>query len=432
MKRFSINIIIYIFSFALLLFLTLNKHSKRELFHYRSEIYSDKAGYYIYLPYLVNYNLDAKSLPKNIDKVIGGFKLDTVNNRLENKYTCGIAIMQLPFFVMANVIAPVFNQARTGFSEIYHYGIDISSIFYLLIGMILFSKILKKVFDIKELIGFGFSWILLLSTNLFWYGIDETGMSHVYSFFLFTLYTYLLINFFEDERRIIYLLIKMALIIGLIILVRPINILFLPIPLFLNIENIKDLKLRLVRLFSLRNTLVITIGSFLVFLPQLIYWKYTYGEYFHYSYGDENFDWFNPSLSVLLFSPGTGLFPFNPIYLLFCFVLLYMTLKKRNLYYGSVLLFLGLISYVFSCWWDPGYGCSFGSRVFTEYSFYLSIPLFVLMHEIVKKRKYFQFMSMSLLVIVSIYVNIKLNYSYDGCFYGQGIWDWEAYYKLLQ
>ena len=48
-----------VFSFIVItLFLTFNKHSKSGYYNYHSEIWADKAGYYVYLPAVFKFNFN--------------------------------------------------------------------------------------------------------------------------------------------------------------------------------------------------------------------------------------------------------------------------------------------------------------------------------------------------------------------------------------
>ena len=129
MKTKHLYIIVSLFFFGITLFLTFNKHSKSGYFNYHSEIWSDKAGYYVYLPAALNYNFNANNFPDSIDIKTGhGFRLDKANGKVVTKYTYGVALMQLPFFCMAKLLAEPLNMKNNGFSPIYHWSINIASV----------------------------------------------------------------------------------------------------------------------------------------------------------------------------------------------------------------------------------------------------------------------------------------------------------------
>jgi len=170
--------------FGVLLFLTFNKHSKSGYFNYHSEIWADKAGYYSYLPAALRFKFNPDNFPDSIDHKTGnGFNLDYKNKKVRTKYTYGVALLQLPFFCIADVLSNPLNFESNGFSPIYHWCINVASIFYLMLGLIFLFLFLKTSFGTQT--SFLVTISIFLGTNLFYYSIDETGMSHIYSFFLF-------------------------------------------------------------------------------------------------------------------------------------------------------------------------------------------------------------------------------------------------------
>jgi hypothetical protein len=223
------------------------------------------------------------------------------------------------------------------------------------------------------------------------------------------------------NQKIIYYLL-FGLIVGLIIIVRPINIIFLPVFIILNPLKVSDIK------NNLRNLSLVSISALIVIIPQLIYWKYSYGNYFHYSYGEEGFsNIFAPKLLQLWFSTNNGLFIYNPLIILVLIGLAYYYKEapKKSIIIGIYFL---LISFVFSSWHDWGYGCSYGCRPYVEYYSILALPFGFFIR---KLNTNFSFKPVMLsLLIISIIYNQKLIFSYDGCWYGSN-WDWSELIKLV-
>jgi hypothetical protein len=86
------------FILGFFIFLSLNRHSKSGIQNYHSEIWADKAGYYIYLPAFFIYNFQVDGLPAEIDKKTGnGFIVR--DGKIITKYTYGVALLQAPFFI---------------------------------------------------------------------------------------------------------------------------------------------------------------------------------------------------------------------------------------------------------------------------------------------------------------------------------------------
>ncbi|MFC2113882.1 hypothetical protein ACFLRI_00880 [Bacteroidota bacterium] len=427
---FKTNFIKYFITvgFAILaLYLTFNKHKNSGYFNYHSEIFGDKAGYYVYLPATFNFKFDPHQFPDTIDKRTGdGFRLDYLNNKVVTKYTCGIAILQTPFYLMAEKLARNARSKPSGFSLYHHKCVNVASIFYLVLGFLFLARFLGKYYKTHIIVFVLLT--LFLGTNLYYYSIEDTGMTHVYSFSLFCMYLFFL-------QKTDYLLTSNAwqfllfgILSGLIILIRPTNAIFLTTNFFLFSNGKQDVLDRIKRLFQFK--LIFTIIGFgLISTPQLLYWEYLQGSPLYYSYGEEGFKWLNPQPMLSWFSPNNGLFIYTPIYVIIILSLILMIKKKiRN---GVYILFLFLLlTYVLSSWWVWHFGCSFGGRSYVEYYAIMSIPLAYLMSKISYSKKLYLIGFCSFIVVCSVY-NLKMTYAYDKCFFGEMYWDWATYLKLL-
>ena len=111
------------------IFLSLNRHSRSGIQNYHSEIWADKAGYYIYLPSLLIYNFHTERMPTEIDKKTGnGFFIE--DGKIITKYTYGVALLQAPFFIVCHGVSKLFGFNDDGFSLPYHKAINISEVIY--------------------------------------------------------------------------------------------------------------------------------------------------------------------------------------------------------------------------------------------------------------------------------------------------------------
>ena len=164
----------------------------------------------------------------------------------------------------------------------------------------------------------------------------------------------------------------MALLLGLIVLCRPINGLvglFL-IPLA---GNVRTLKIGLLDIFSSVKAWAISLLLFVGIVGiQLVIYKISTGSFFVYSYQEEGFNFSDPHFFDILFSYKKGLFLYTPMLLLGLFSVFYF-LRSKSFFSISWLMFFVGITYVFSSWWMWFYGGSFSSRVYVEY-----IPIFIL------------------------------------------------------
>ena len=120
MRKQLLNVILFVLMSGVLIFLTFNRHSKSGYYNYHSELWADKAGYYVYLPASLKYNFKANDFPDSIDMKVGyGFKLDLEENKVLTKYTYGVAFLQSFFYLLADSLSTSVNQKADGFSPIF-------------------------------------------------------------------------------------------------------------------------------------------------------------------------------------------------------------------------------------------------------------------------------------------------------------------------
>lgn len=415
-KKKRYFVLVFICFYAVCSLLSLNRHSKANVFNYHSEIFSDKSGYYIYLPTVFIYNFDAEKLPSQIDKKTGfGFTIDSSSNKIVTKYTYGVALMQSPFFLVAHLLAKPLGFSPDGFSFVYNKMIDFAGVFYADLALIfLFLFLIRYVSKRTAIIALCG---LFLGTNLFYYSIFDTGMSHVYSFFLFSVFLYLSGFIFKSGRTGLIDII-FGLVIGLIIIVRPINVIFLPVFFMFNQPDWKEIK------SLIKPILTIACSATILVIPQLLYWKYLSGHFFIYSYPNEGFtNVLCPKMLNLWFSTNNGLFLFSPLVIFILSGFIFMR-KAFPLWTIILSLYFIFISYVFSSWWSWSYGCSYGSRPFVEYYTLFSLPFCFSIDYILKSK--WRLYLLGTVFIFCVAWNLKLIFSYDGCWYG-GDWDWQHF-----
>ena len=153
-----------------------------------SEFNSDKIGYYIYLPAAFINGFYKEDFPKNL-AADSNWGFSYYENKLFTKYSSGVAILILPFFLILHLILLLFGYNASGFSPPYHILVNITAAFYLALGIIAIYRFMR--FYLKKNSSLFTILVLLFSTNLYYYASFETLMSHVYSFSLFSIFLYL-------------------------------------------------------------------------------------------------------------------------------------------------------------------------------------------------------------------------------------------------
>lgn len=362
------NRVVWFSLFAVFVFLAFNRNWKFGFYNYHDEIWADKAGYHVFLPATFIYHWDAAKMPPGADyNTGGGFRTDAWRNGILTKYPPGVAIMRVPFFLAAHAWAHISGVPADGFSPPYHAAAIIAGVTYAFAGLYFLWRLLLLLNNRKM------AWLgvtgTLLGTNLFYYIVEEPGLSHVYSFFLMAWLLWQL-RLFQLSEKPLHLY-AAALAMGLIFSVRPVNMLFLsPFLLwwvvFHGRESFSNIFL------WLRAAAIAAIPV----LPWLLYRIYLKKHGFE-PYGEEGFIyWRSPHVWKVLFAPENGFFPMSPFFLLLI-PCLFILMRKTAGNYRSLALTTGgifaLITLTYASWWAWGLACGFGHRGFIDF-----YPLFVL------------------------------------------------------
>ena len=363
------------------------------LFYYHSwkennALLGDAGGYYLYLP-AVFIQHDLHDLKKTVyEKAIAvGVHRDSTqeitdvgevyfyNGHPVIKYTCGIAIMESPAFLMARLIAKTFKYPDTGFSLVFVLLLHVWNLFIAFAGLYLLSKLLSIYFIRQDAIIALTVLALALGTNLYHFVVYNIGMSHAYLFALYAILLYSTNSFYKKFS------LKHACTIGLsagmITLIRPNEIICLFIPFLYGVQSIPNLKQRAMILFHSRGVYFAVFIFGLCALPQLFYWKSLTGHWVYYSYANEGFDFLHPQIFSGLFKFKNGWLPYTPI-MIFALLGIPVMLFKKSPTALATLVFLPTHIYIIYSWWCWNYINGLGSRPMVETYALLIIPLAVI------------------------------------------------------
>ena len=192
----------------------------------------------------------------------------------------------------------------------------------------------------------------------------------------------------------------LALVLGLIVLIRPINGLIVFFCLYIAGSWKNFVLIFSNRIKKWKSTLLAVFLFLTVVSIQFIIYKISTGHFFVYSYAQEGFDFTSPHFVDILFSYKKGLFLYTPIYfiaLLGGYYLFHQSIFRFISWFG----FFMLITYVFSSWWMWFYGGSFSSRVYVEYiSLFMLLMAIALQHIKSKKLKNSYIALIGILVVV--------------------------------
>jgi hypothetical protein len=337
-------------------------------------IRSDGSGYYAYLPSLFLYDSDYLKSAKVEQKNHGTEQLAPTylyygkNHRVINKYYPGVSLIQLPAFGGAVLFSWLSGLPIDGYSPVFQFFFLLGSIFYTLLGVYYLLLIANKM----KLSGVKTVLICFLTTPLFFYSIDAPSFSHHYSFTFFTIFIYHLL--FQLEKPNLKRTIILALLLSVLVLIRPTNILILLVIPFL-CGSWKDFMKLFRWQLQVKQLGLFSLSFFTVLSLLLIISKIQTGSWVNWSYKGEGFDFSSPKIWQHWFSFRVGLFVHTPIFLLSLIVL---WVDKSFTFFEkySWSIFLIVVTFVLSSWWCWDYSTSFGNRPYTEFTFILLLPLF--------------------------------------------------------
>ncbi|MGM0497690.1 MAG: hypothetical protein ACQESJ_07205 [Bacteroidota bacterium] len=335
----------------------------------------DIKAYYSYLPAVFIYNdltLEFTDTNSRLYDKTWPVNLPNGNKLIVASY--GLSVMYAPFFLIAHAYASLSGTYEAdGYTMPYELALNFSSVFFFIIGLFFLRKLLHRYFNdwITALV------ILLLGvgTNLSFYVTYEAAMSHSYSFALITIFVYYVIKWYESPTR------KMAVLLGflfgLVVLIRPTNILVLLFLILWDVQSWQGLKERILFFLKRFDYVLIMLAMFLlVWSPQFAYWKMITDKWIFYSYGakEASFYWHNPQIWNILFSYKKGWFVYTPIMFIAFIGIFFLPYRLKSAFW-AVLVFILANIYVQSTWWSWWFGGGFGIRTFVDSYGIMAIPL---------------------------------------------------------
>ncbi|MBU0764380.1 MAG: hypothetical protein KJ607_06060, partial [Bacteroidetes bacterium] len=387
---------------------------------------SDVVSYYSYLPAILIHKDPRLSFLDNPPADFNGvyWPGKAPNGNYVIKYSMGLAICYSPFFLLAHGAAHILGYDTQGFSAPYRFAVQISAVFYLILGLLLLRRLLSRHF--AEKVVFFTLLCILFGTNLFYYSSIEAAMTHAYTFSFIAAFLCLLDSWLEQITLPKTLLIGFLL--GLITLIRPSDCIIIVFFFLWKITSLNDLKARV--LMFIRHypfILLMACMALLVWLPQMLYWKYVTGQYLYYSYGTgERFFFNNPQIIRGLIGFRKGWFIYTPV-MAFAFIGIPFLLWRYKRYFIAILVFTLLNIYIVLSWWCWWYGGSFGLRAFIDSYCILAFPLAAFFSWIFDRPKIIRgitYLAFSFLIVL----NLFQTHQYYG---GKRLhWDsmtWEAY-----
>ena len=398
--------------------------------HYRypgfqSIFQSDGLGYYQYLPAIFLQH----------DIVRGQHYCVTLaDGRLLNKYSIGVSYLQAPFFFMANVWQYATNNADNGYSATYGFFILLGALIYCFLALLLIYKTLLPRFGF--LVSFLVPVLLFYGTNLIFYTLHESAMSHVYVFFLFALFAYRTPFFYQKPSfgNALWLAIPL----GIITVIRQYNLVVILYLFLYNITSWSDIRERFLYWLSKWYYGVFFIFTILLFfIPQMIYWHMVIGKWYIYAYGyaqsgPERFLYLsNPKIFEVIGGKVSGIYTYAPVLILSLAGMIMMAWKKSIDVWAIIAIHL-ITLYLISSWWCYAFDCGFGHRAFIDYYALFAIPMAFTLKKIINLRKLLLNGFLTATLVFLMYLNIRLSmmYGWDPCWTAPG-WTWKHYTNVI-
>jgi hypothetical protein len=348
-KKISVEILLILFCII----------ASNQLLNKKNQVIdADGRGYYEFLPATFiykdlhfNYLDTLKTEFYDSDFISTQFYPRLANGQRYDKYFIGTAILQAPFFAVAHGVTLLTkNGVSDGFSRPYQLGIFCAALFYLF-GGLLFIRGLLKSFEVNSFWVFMAQFGVVFCTSILNYVFWDAAYSHIYSFFLIAGFLYFVRSYFQCNSS--SSLAFAILFLGLIFLVRPINILvivFIPIL----SQDFSHFLTAMKGVFTtkIRTTSWSILAVICLFQIQCLVWYFQTGNWIQYAYGDESFNWSNPHFIDFLFSYRKGFFLWAPwFFVCMCLAVVLLIIQRK---WKQGMYFLGsfsLLIYVLSSWW---------------------------------------------------------------------------------
>ena len=329
---------------------------------------------------------DGRSYFVQVRSLVMDWDLDFANDeavfgaRDARRYAFGAPILWSPFFILGHVWLNALNLLGAdlrvdGYYFPYQRAIGLGTLLYGFVGLVLIYRVLRRYFS-KGLACL--STLGLCGTSfLIWYLTVDNSMVHGVSMFATTLFLFLWHRCRDVPTRVPWVWLGVAA--GVMTMVRWQNSAFVVLPLGDLLWSSWRARSRgsRARLWAGSRDLVRFTGAgFAAFVPQLLFWKATYGSWIYLPVREHAFQptWLPPYMTDVLFSSRGGLLSWTPV---ITAALIGLVLFARH--HGRVALvlagcFLGQvwINGAVEIWWG---GSGFGARRFANCALVFAVGL---------------------------------------------------------
>lgn len=358
----------------------------------KNELSWDVFGYYLWLPATFIYDDPGMKDRAWVEQVNEKYEASGTLYQLSTNdegepiyfFLMGMSIFYAPFFLIGHGIAAITGAPMDGFSAPYQYSMVFGGIFYTLLGLWLFRKLLLQFLNDK--ITAAVLLVVVFATN-YSHHLTSKDLETVNILFLLMCWLLLSTVRWHESQKTSYI-VQIGASITLMALVKPSEVLAVFIPLLWGIKNSETLSGKIRLLWQKRKQVIIAVLACLIIaLPQIIYWKVRTGHYFYDSYKNPGvgLDFNKPHLLDVLFSYKKGWLLYTPM-MAFALAGCYFLIRKRKEIALSLLFYLCISFYLIASWTEWWYGAAFSCRpIITSYPI-LGITLGLFFEAISSKR----------------------------------------------
>ncbi len=342
-------------------------------------IRSDGISYHVYLPSIVLHG--SPRLWATADDQFGGAYPEYTGilrwpntSWWLNPHPIGVAVLMLPFFLIAHALTLWSNLPPDGFSLYYQMAASLSGLCYGTAGLAILARVLQRhvtggvVLATLATITFG--------TNYFHYLTLDATFSHAYGFFLAASLLWVTERWWSSPTRATTLL--LGLVVGALFLVRHSHLLLLLIPALYRPSQLWE-----------RRTSIAGAGlvALVVAFPQLALYKAVTDSWMvsPYSLLPATMSFGSPEIVGVLFWLPKGLFFWSPV-LLLCVAGLFLMRGSLRSFQGPTLAVFVSLTWLVGSWYDWQFGGSYGHRGFTDILPLLSLPMAAALYRLTTAR----------------------------------------------
>ena len=295
----------------------------------------------------------------------------TERGYLPNKYPIGWALSSAPWYLLGEAITWLVNLfggnlLRDGYGPFYQLSIMIGQWFYGWVSLFFAYKIGRRFLNKDNaFIAVAITWS---ASSLFYYQNIQLSMTHNLSFFAIT-GCYWVTLLIKEKTKSLFLWVILAILCATIILSRFQGAVYLLYPAVVILRLLpRDRKIYPYLI------VFILIGT-IALIPQCFVWKILYGQYLPYTYEGEGFNWFEPNVIGILFSPHHGWLYWTPLIFIALIGFISWIWKSRNIEAATWSFALLATVYLNASWHDWTFGASYGSRAFEGTTLFAMIGL---------------------------------------------------------